>query len=106
MDKMLLITTTFETKAQAVALANTLLEKRLICCAQVSAAVESLYHWKGSVAQEKEYILIVKSMERLWNELEQEIVSMHPYDVPEIIATPVTHSNMGYQQWVISELKK
>ncbi len=105
MSKMILVTTTFNKKEDAINLAKHLLKKRLIACAQLSSPVESLYWWKGSIEQEMEYTLSVKSSESLWNILKDEIKSAHPYDVPEIIATPVVQASDEYKEWLLEELQ-
>ena len=105
MRKMILVTTTFSKKEDALELAKKLLQKRLIACAQLSSPVESLYWWKDTIEQEVEYKLSVKSTESLWDRLKDEINNTHPYDVPEIVATPVVLVNDEYEKWLLEELQ-
>lgn len=106
MSKIILVTTTFDSKKEALDLAKKLLEKRLIACAQLSSPVESLYWWKGVIEPDTEYKLLVKSVESLWDTLRKEIELLHPYDVPEIISTPVHDVNDEYKKWLLEELQK
>jgi len=106
MSKMILVTTTFSKKEDALALAKTLLGKRLIACAQLSSPVESLYWWKDTIEQEVEYKLSVKSVEYLMENLMNEIKNRHPYDVPEIVVTPVIRVNAEYKKWLQEELQQ
>jgi len=106
MSKIILVTTTFDSKKEALDLAKKLLEKRLIACAQLSSPVESLYWWKGVIEPDIEYKLLVKSVESLWDTLRKEIELLHPYDVPEIISTPVLDVNDEYKKWLLEELNK
>lgn len=102
----MVVSTTLAKKEDAVSLGKQLLQKRLIACAQVSGPVDSLYWWKGAIVQEQEYKLLMKSRQTLWGELLTAIETLHPYDIPEIIATPVSGVNTGYQKWMAEVLQK
>jgi len=101
----LLISTTFEYRADAEKMATALLEKRLIACAQIAGPVSSSYWWQGEIVFCEEYLLAMKSDESLYNELEQFVKKSHPYDTPEIIATVITHLSEDYRQWLKKELR-
>jgi periplasmic divalent cation tolerance protein len=100
MSDTILVYTTFEDKEEALQLGRILLEKRLIACAQIDSPVDSLYWWNGVIEQAKEYRLVMKSSQLLWEELEQEIRRCHSYDVPEILAIPVSAIGSDYQKWM------
>ncbi len=106
MSDTIVVSTTLESRDEALGLANLLLRKRLIACAQVSGPVDSLYWWKGEVEQAVEYRLQMKSRASLWEELEGAIRLNHPYDVPEILAAPVTGISSDYRQWLLGELQQ
>ncbi len=102
----LLITTTFESRADAEKMAVTLLEKRLVACVQITGPVSSHYWWQGEIVSSQEYLLVMKSDESLYHELEQTIRETHPYETPEIIATVITHLSEEYHQWLEKELRR
>lgn len=102
----LLITTTFENRADGEKMAATLLERRLVACAQISGPVSSHYWWQGEIVSSPEYLLVLKSDESLYQELEQVIRESHPYETPEIIATVITHVSEEYHQWLEKELRR
>jgi periplasmic divalent cation tolerance protein len=104
MDIPLLITTTLESRADAEKLSTLLLHKRLIACAQISGPVSSSYWWQGEIVHSDEYLLTMKSNERRYQELEQVLRESHPYEVPEIVATAMTHLSEGYRHWLEEEL--
>ncbi|MBU0960586.1 MAG: divalent-cation tolerance protein CutA [Proteobacteria bacterium] len=106
MSDAIVVTTTLAHKEEALSLGKLLLKKRLIGCAQVSSPVHSLYWWKGEIEQSEEYCLVMKSSASLWEMLEEEIRLNHPYDVPEILATPVAAVSKEYEQWLLEELRK
>ena len=105
MSDTILVYTTFEVKEEALKLGEILLEKRLIACAQIDSPVDSLYWWNGVIEQAKEYRLVMKSSQSLWKELEQEIRRCHSYDVPEILAVPVSAMSSNYQKWMKEALQ-
>lgn len=105
MSTPLLITTTFENRADGEKMAAALLAKRLIACAQISGPVRSTYWWQGEITAADEYLLVMKSDESLYHELEQVIRDLHPYETPEIVATVITHVSEDYRRWMEKELR-
>jgi periplasmic divalent cation tolerance protein len=101
----LLISTTFESRADAEKMAAALLDKRLVACAQIAGPVSSSYWWQGEIVFSEEYLLVMKSDASLYKELEQFVQKSEPYDTPEIIATVITHLSEDYRQWLEKELR-
>ena len=106
MSDTILVYTTFEEKEEALRIGRILLEKRLIACAQIDSAVDSLYWWNGVIEQAKEFRLLMKSRLSSWNELEQEIRNLHSYDTPEIVAVPVSAISADYDKWLQEALQQ
>lgn len=106
MPDTIVVTTSFANKEEALSLSKILLSKRLVACAQLSGPVQSLYWWKGEIVQDEEYRLVMKSSASLWEKLEKEIRLNHSYDIPEILATPVSAVSHDYRQWLLEELQK
>jgi len=104
MTECIEVTTTVETEEEANVLARTVLKKRLAACVQISPCCSS-YHWQGKVVQANELKLVMKSRRSLYPELEQLLLANHPYDTPEILATPVQFCNSSYLDWLAGELK-
>ena len=100
MSDTILVYTSFEEKEEALKLGRLLLEKHLIACAQIDSPIDSLYWWDGAIEQAKEYRLVMKSNQSLWDELEQEIRRYHSYDVPEILAVQVSAISKDYEKWM------
>ena len=97
--------TTVEKREDAESIATALVEKRLAACVQVAGPVMSYFHWEGKLDRAEEYLCFIKSRADLFPELEEALSEMHPYEVPEIIATPVTGAGAGYANWLAAELK-
>ena len=82
-------------------IANHLLEKKLIACVNFITPVVSLFSWQGNVDREDEVLLVLKSRADLFQEqLVPAIESLHPYDVPEILALPVAMGSEKYLNWI------
>ncbi|MGA8101327.1 MAG: divalent-cation tolerance protein CutA [Candidatus Acidiferrales bacterium] len=91
---------------EAKKIARAVVEKRLAACVNVvTGPVESVYRWKGKVESAREFLLIVKTTARRFEALKTEILRLHSYDVPEIIAVPVKSGAKPYLQWVKSSVQ-
>jgi len=104
MPEYIQVLTTVEHKTDAEKIAKILLEKRLAACVQILGPMTSYFHWQGKLDSAVEYLCLIKSRDELFAELETEITHLHPYEVPEILAIPVTHGNKGYLNWLAAEL--
>ena len=90
-------------KDAAQLIAKQLIEKKLIACAQISA-IESMYQWQGQLENSQEYLMQAKTIHTLWKAIQDHVKASHPYDVPEIIATPMIEVDENYFQWMLAEL--
>lgn len=89
----------------AVTLARKLVESRLAACVNVSAPLTSIYTWEQAVHQSEEQLLIIKTDHQHYSALEQTIRESHPYQLPEIIALPISAGLAPYLRWVQSALE-
>lgn len=101
---MLLATTTTPDRATADAIAAALVEKRLAACVQISGPITSVYRWKDSVATSEEWLCTAKTTVERWHELMALVQELHPYETPEIIATPIDQASEAYEVWVRGEV--
>jgi periplasmic divalent cation tolerance protein len=97
-DKLILVLCTAPA-AVSGEIARALLDDGLAACVN-RYAVRSTYWWEGDLVEEDEDLLILKTVEHLFGALEQKILEVHPYDVPEIIAIPVAAVSDGYLRWI------
>lgn len=98
------ITTTAE-KADAEKLAGAVLEKRLAACVQISGPIESRYWWNQRIETAREWLCTIKTRRDLFSKLERLLLELHPYDQPEIIATPIVEISAGYAKWLSEQVK-
>lgn len=97
---MLIVYTTLPDEESAQALARTLVRGRLAACVNIQARMTSVYMWQGKETSESEYLLMIKTSEARYAALEQTIWNEHPYELPEIVATPITHGLESYISWI------
>lgn len=98
------VVTTLPDRAQAERLAVHLLEAQLAACVQISACT-SWYRWQGAIEQGEEQVCTIKSRRDLFPQLCRAIRAIHPYEVPEILASPVVDGGEGYLAWLGQELR-
>lgn len=96
------ISTTTDSKENADAITQLLLDKKLIACVQ-STTIQSAYHWQGKIIKSEEILLQMKSKRSLFEKVQREIEHLHTYDVPEIIMVPLAGANINYLQWIEEE---
>ncbi len=104
MKNPILVSTTFANRPDAEKMAVMLLKDRLIACGQITGPVTSSYWWKGSITTSIECILSMKTTAAHYERLEMAIRASHPYEVPEIVAVPITHLSGDYREWMEREL--
>jgi periplasmic divalent cation tolerance protein len=85
-------------------LAKAALESRLAACANLFPQVESHYWWQGKLEASAEVLMVFKTTSERLADLEQLIISRHPYDTPEFISLPITHGNPRYLNWIQQSL--
>jgi len=99
----IIVTVSYPNMDTARMQAEQLIEKKLIACAQFTN-IESMYRWQNQVQQSQEVLLQAKTIQSLWQDILSAIKSTHPYEVPEIIATPVIEIDQAYLSWMLGEL--
>jgi periplasmic divalent cation tolerance protein len=81
-------------------LAGALVEEGLAACVNLVPGVRSIYRWEGAVQDDTEVLLIAKTREALLPALTARVGALHPYDVPEVIALPITGGSEPYLTWL------
>ena len=105
MKSYIQVTTTTESKEQAQSIAQNLVSAKLAACVQILGPITSTYRWKGKVETAEEWLCLIKTREGLYEELEKEIISLHSYETPEIIAVPISKGSADYLSWLDAEIK-
>jgi periplasmic divalent cation tolerance protein len=98
------VTTTAERK-DADTIAAAVLEKHLAACVQVSGPIDSTYWWNGRLEKAQEWTVTIKTRRDLYPKLEKLLLATHPYDQPEILATPIVEISPGYLKWLNEQVQ-
>jgi len=99
----LLVFTNCPDRESATSIATTLLKEKLAACVNVMPEILSLYRWQGKQEMTSEVQLQIKTRSEVLSTLQQRITSLHPYDLPEIIAIPIVAGLPAYLQWIHEE---
>jgi periplasmic divalent cation tolerance protein len=81
-------------------IARALVQERLAACVNLLPGLVSTYRWQGKVEQAAECLLLIKTAQSRFDTLRERIKSLHPYDVPEIIAMPISQGDTQYLKWI------
>jgi periplasmic divalent cation tolerance protein len=95
--------TTLGNPEQASRFVRRLVDERLIACGTIVPRATSIYRWRGQVTEEEEVVVLLKTAKTRWAALEAAVKAHHPYEVPELLALPVTAGLAGYLDWIQSE---
>ncbi len=100
---MTLVYITCKDEEEAVKISKHLLEKRLIACSNMHP-IRSMYWWQGKIQDEKEVVIIAKTLEKNYKKIKEIVAKMHSYDVPCILKIDA-EANESYDKWVNEEVK-
>jgi periplasmic divalent cation tolerance protein len=103
-DKVVILVTA-ASKKESRKIARHLVESKLAACVNVTQPIESVYHWQGKIATDREYQLFIKSTRELFPEIKAAISTLHSYHTPEIICLPIIDGSRNYLQWVKDSVK-
>lgn len=96
-----LVLTTVGDGFDARGLARELVEARLAACVNIVERIRSIYRWEGSVAEEAEQLLIIKTSSDRVDELRAGLLARHPYEVPEFVVLSVSEASDAYGRWLL-----
>jgi len=99
-NNVLLVLTNLPDAQAAAQLAQRLIEERAAACVNQLAPCTSTYRWQGKIETATEVPLLIKTTRAAYPRLEQLIRTVHPYELPEIIAVPVIAGLPAYLGWV------
>jgi periplasmic divalent cation tolerance protein len=105
MVAMIQIMTTTPDKQEADRIAEELVTRRLAGCVQVAGPITSTYRWQGKIETSEEWLCIIKTRRANYAAVEQAILELHSYEVPEILAINVVEGSQSYLDWLAHQLR-
>ena len=101
---IVLVTTKDRTEAEKIS--QTLLDERLIACANIVNPVASCFLWQDRIDRAEECLVLMKTRKDLFAELAMRVKALHSYEVPEVLALPVVDGSGEYLAWMRRTLKQ
>lgn len=103
-DKIVVLVTAGSLR-ESKKIARRLVEARLAACVNITQPVRSIYHWGGKVAEDKEFLLIIKTTRKRYPEVKAAVLETHSYTTPEIISLPILEGSDAYLTWLDHSVK-
>ena len=100
---ILIAFSTFPSEASAREAAGMLVENGLAACASILPGIKSIYRWQGKIEASSETLLMLKTTQDAYPQLESALKACHPYELPEILAVRAEAGLPGYLEWVVQE---
>ena len=102
--ELLVVFCTFPDVEKAREIGTALVESQLAACVNLLPSVESIYRWQGAIEQGNEVLAIFKTTSLAFEAFSSRLRSLHPYEVPEIVAIQPQEVSSGYAKWVGEEV--
>ena len=102
----LLVLTTVPDVEHAETIARRLIDNRCAACVSIGAPIRSLYHWRGKTETANEVPMTIKTTAGCYEAVERLIRELHPYELPEVIAIPITGGLAPYLDWIAAETER
>jgi periplasmic divalent cation tolerance protein len=104
MTEFIQVLTTTDARFRAEEIARGLVEQRLAACVQIIGPMTSFFRWQEKIDAAEEWLCLAKTRSDLFAEVEAAIRARHTYEVPEILAVPISKGHAAYLAWLGSEL--
>jgi len=95
--------TTLGSREDALSLVRLLVADRLVACGTILENAVSIYEWQGELEETPEVFVIMKTRTDLWDRLQSVVHELHPYEVPELLAIPITEGLPAYLGWLAEQ---
>ena len=99
-DDAIVVFMTAASGEEATRLADMLVGAHLAACVQILPEMESVYRWEGKIERQSEVLLLAKTTQAKFADLEREVRALHTYETPEIVAVPITAGSAPYLEWL------
>jgi periplasmic divalent cation tolerance protein len=100
MTDKIIVFVTCESKEQAEKIAQAVVSEKLAACVNILPGIRSCYLWEGKLTWSEEVLLLVKTAEARFVQLQDRIKALHSYDVPEIVSVTIEDVLPAYSDWI------
>jgi periplasmic divalent cation tolerance protein len=98
--EFIVILVTVSSEEEGLRIARDLVDAKLAACVNIISGLRSIYRWEGKICDEGELLLLIKTRMPLFEQVEAKIKETHSYEVPEIVAIPITRGSEAYLSWL------
>ena len=105
MDEILILSTA-DSLDLARGIASALVEAGEAGCVNIVPGMHSIYRWEGKVREEGEVLLLIKTTRDRFEDVRARIRQLHSYQIPEVIAVPITLGDTEYLLWLGEQVKR
>ena len=99
-EQVLLALSTFPDAKTARRISNEVVTEKLAACANILPDIESIYRWKAKIETANETLVLFKVSENRYEQFQNRLRSLHPYEVPEIVCVKIDNGLPEYLRWV------
>ena len=104
MSRELVLFVTCATAEESARIAESLVSERLAACVNVIDGIHSTYWWEGRVTRDREVLMIIKTTNDRYDQLEKRVKELHSYTTPEVIALKIDRGSKQYLDWLNESL--
>lgn len=101
----IVVMVTVGSEGEAISLSKILVKNGLAACVNVIPGVQSIFKLDGQITEEREYLLLVKTVRQAFDQLVLMVKANHSYEIPEIIALPIQLGSEEYLAWIRDSTK-
>jgi periplasmic divalent cation tolerance protein len=99
------VLTSVGSEENASVIGRTLVDLKLAACVSILSPVRSMYIWKGSLCDDREWLLLVKTRRALFPDVRSKILELHTYELPEVLCIPVSDGHEAYLDWLLASTR-
>ncbi|CAD6186060.1 unnamed protein product [Caenorhabditis auriculariae] len=101
--RLVTVLVTVPSKDVALNISREVVKQKLVACVNILPSVTSVYEWEGKVEESEELLMMMKTSEERIPTLQEKVLALHPYDVPEFIVLPIEHASPAYGAWITAQ---
>ena len=105
-SQLIIVLVTTASEEEATTIGRDVVKQRLAACANILALNKSIFQWEGKLAEEREFLMILKSRADLFEDLTVAIKRLHSYKVPEVVGIPIVQGSQDYINWLVDSTHK
>jgi len=103
--EIVVVLSTLPNADKAAEVAHALIERQLVACVNIVPAMRSVYRWQGQIQEDTEALAIIKTTRDRFGDVLACVLSLHPYELPEVIGLPLVCGHAPYLAWVVGSVQ-